>query len=112
MPKSSRNNEPAAWRLFIAHHLLARASKLKESAETDCVKDGVIFDKQKSPEEGGTKRTVYNGDVVTVVLEVRRASVRVDTDVLCDFLIAAKVPEKLVSAARLAASKPTKPAHV
>src|SRR5206468_147218 len=72
MPKSSSNTEPVAWELWCAHHVLTLANKRKEKAEQAAVKAGVIPDKERNPQPAGTKSVIYNGDVVSIALEVRQ----------------------------------------
>ena len=112
MPKSSRNNEPAAWKLFIAHHLVSRANKLKDQAEAEAIKDGVIFDKQKNPRPEGTREVVYNGDIVKVLVEVRKASERVDVSLFVDALHLAGVKNEVIDRCLGQSTRTTRPAHV
>jgi hypothetical protein len=112
MPKSDDNRESAAWDLFMAHHLVALAAKRKTVAEQAAVKAGVIIDKEKTPRPAGTREVCFSGNAVSVSLEVRNASPRVDTDKMADYLIAHKVSPALVHDAMVTATSLTKPAHV
>jgi hypothetical protein len=112
MPKSSDNREPAAWELYVAHHVLSLATKRKEQAEKAAIAAGVIIDKEKHPRPGGTREVVFNGDVVSVSLEVRQPSERVSAPLLCDYLNNKGVSRQLLDEAVAAVTTTTKPAHV
>jgi hypothetical protein len=112
MPKSSKNNESAAWKLFIAQFLASRANKAKELAEIEAVKAGVLFDKVKNPMAEGTKDFIYNGEIIRVLCEVRKAAYRIDSKKLLDYLASAGVNTALLDQAAEAAGDFSRPAHV
>jgi hypothetical protein len=112
MPKSGNNLEPYAWDLWLAHHVLSLATKRKEQAEKAAIAAGVIIDKEKHPRPGGTREVVFNGDVVSVSLEVRYPSARVDAVKMAEYLTAHGVSSTVVSDAMSHATTMTKPAHV
>jgi hypothetical protein len=112
MPKSERNDEPAAWELFVAQHVLSLANKRKDNAEKDAIAAGVIIDKEKNPKPEGTREVIYNGDVVSIALEVRTAATRVSVNVLCDYLSEKGVSQKLLMEAMAFATDKSRAAHV
>ena len=112
MPKSASNKEPAAWELWVSHHVLALANKRREQAEKEAILAGVIFDKDKNPRSGGTREVLYSGDVVSVALEVRNGSTRVNPVAFQEYLRNHGVSAKLLKEAEEAATTTTKPAHV
>jgi hypothetical protein len=112
MPKSSSNAEPLAWELWCAHHILTLANKRKEKAEQAAVKAGVIPDKERDPQPAGTKSVIYNGEVVSIGLEVRQPSTRVSTDKLLNYLADHGVHQELLERAVESATSTTRPAHV
>jgi hypothetical protein len=112
MPKSERNDEPAAWELFVAQHVLSLANKRKDNAEKDAIDAGVILDKEKNPKPEGTREVIYNGDVVSIAVEVRKAATRVSVNVLCDYLAGKGVSQKLLMEAMKVATDKSKAAHV
>jgi hypothetical protein len=112
MPKSTSNLEPIAWNLWCAHHLATLANKRKERAEADAVKAGVIIDKEKDPQPAGTRTVLYNGDLVSVALEVRQPATRVSTDKVIEYLANHGVPGGLLDDAVAHATSTTRPAHV
>jgi hypothetical protein len=112
MPKSTNNLEPLAWDLFIARHVLSLAEKQKEKAETAAVKAGVIIDKTKNPKPAGTREVVYNGDIVSIMLEVRSGAERVSTTRLVAYLEGKGVSRSLLDEAVKAATDISRAAHV
>ena len=112
MPKSENNNESAAWEFFVAQHLMSMATKRKDVAEKDAITAGVIIDKEKEPKPEGTREVIYNGDVVSVALEVRTGGTRVAANVLIDYLESKGVSKKLLAEALAAATSKSRPAHV
>ena len=54
MPKSDSNMDPIAYEFHVAAHLERIAKRRKEDAEKACVKEGVLFDTEKSPRKPGT----------------------------------------------------------
>jgi hypothetical protein len=112
MPKSDNNNEHAAWELFVAQHLLSMATKRKDTAEKDAIAAGVIIDKEKAPKPEGTREVIYNGDVVSISLEVRTGGTRVSVNVMSDYLAEKGVPQKLLMEAMAFATSKSRPAHV
>ena len=111
MPRSTSNLAPYAWDYFVACHLASRATKRKEQAEAAAVKAGVLIDKEKNPQPEGFRDIVYYDDV-GITLEVRRASPRVDTDKLIDYLKAAGVKQSILDEGLRLTTRMTKPAHV
>ena len=112
MPKSERNDESAAWELFVAQHLMSMATKRKDTAEKDAIAAGVIIDKEKDPKPEGTREVIYNGDVVSIALEVRAAGSRVAANIMMDYLASKGVSQKLLAEALAAATTKSRPAHV
>jgi hypothetical protein len=112
MPPSERNDEPIAYELWLAHHLASLANKRKQQAEASAVAAGIINDKEKEPKPAGTREVLYNGNVVSVQLEVRQPSTRVDADKLLNYLTQRGVNIKLLQEAVAQASSETRPAHV
>lgn len=112
MPKSTDNREPAAWELYIARHVLRLAEKRKEAAESAAVIAGVINDKDKAPLPSGTRRVIYSGQIVDVMVEVRNPSARVSIDYVITYLKEHGVKEELLRQAVDAATHMTKAAHV
>lgn len=112
MPRSGNNLEPLAWDLFVAKHLFSLAEKRKDSAEWAAVKAGLIIDKEKNPKPPGTREVIYNGDIVSISLEVRSGSMRVNAKIMREYLISKSVSQKLIDEAEAAASTATRPAHV
>jgi hypothetical protein len=112
MPRCTGNQAPAAWELWVSQHVLSLATKRKERAEQEAIKAGVIFDKEKEPREGGTRETVFNGECVSVMLEVRGASKRVSADKMADYLVSKGVKQALIDEARIAATSTSRAAHV
>jgi hypothetical protein len=112
MPKNTSNKAPYAWEYLISCHLASLANKRKEQAEKAAVKAGVLIDKDKNPQPPGTREVIYNDDV-SITMEVRMPSIRVDVDVMIEYLIEkAGVKETIVYDAEAAATKANKPAHV
>ena len=112
MPPSSRNDESIAYELWVAHHLTSLANKRKVAAEALAAREGIINDKERDPRPAGTKEVIYNGDVVSVQLEVRQPATRVDAEKLLDFLTTKGVNLKWLQEARQHASTEMRPAHV
>jgi hypothetical protein len=112
MPASDSNLDPVAWDLFVAQHVNALASKRKEAAEKRAAAEGVIPDKEKNPQPGGTKAVVYEGDNISVLLEVRSSSDRVNAATMFDYLLDKGVDVKLLNDALAKATTKTRPAHV
>lgn len=113
MPKSGNNREPVAWELWVAHHLTSLANKRKANAEDAAIKAGVIFDKEKNPKPPGTKEATFSGEVVTVSVEVRKPTTRVNVDKLLAFLAATKkVSRSTLDAAVEHATETNRAAHV
>lgn len=113
MPKCTANNAKEAWDYFMAKYLLARAEKRKEKAEQKAIKAGVLFDRDKNPRAPGQHGQVFNGEVIGVMLEVRNGAERVNVGDMIEHLISVgKVKESVVFAARDAATKKMKDAHV
>jgi hypothetical protein len=97
MPRSGDNREPIAC---------------KANAEDAAVKAGLILDKEANPRPSGTKEVLFNGELVSISLEVRKASTRVDVDKLIAFLASKKIPAALLTEAVDYATFETRPAHV
>jgi hypothetical protein len=112
MPTSGNNMEPVAYELWCAHHLATLANKRKAQAEAAAVREGIINDKEKDPRPAGTREVQFNGDVVSVMLEVRQPATRVDAEKLVDFLTNKGVNLKWLQEAVDFASSETRPAHV
>jgi len=112
MPRSDANQAPHAWEYWIACHLASLANKRKERAEQAAVRAGVLIDKEKDPHPAGTRDLIFNGDIVSIVLEVRKAAERVDPDEMIKQLIKLGVDEDMLLSVREAATKPSRPAHV
>jgi hypothetical protein len=112
MPRSGDNREPIAWELWLGYHLARLASKRKANAEDAAVKAGLILDKEANPRPSGTKEVLFNGELVSISLEVRKASTRVDVDKLIAFLASKKIPAALLTEAVDYATFETRPAHV
>jgi predicted lipoprotein len=112
MPASGNNREPIAYELWLAHQLATLANKRKTRAEAEAVKAGIINDKEKEPKPAGTREVLFNGDVVSVQLEVRQPTTRVDHEKLVDFLVNKGVNLKWLQEAVEHASTETRPAHV
>jgi hypothetical protein len=112
MPKSGDNREPIAWDMWLGYHLATLAKKRKANAESAAVKAGLIFDKEKNPRPTGTKEVLFNGELVSIAVEVRKSSTRVDVDKLIAFLAGKKVPPGVLAEALEQASYETRPAHI
>lgn len=112
MPKSGDNREPLAWDMWLGYHLARLADKRKSIAEEAAVKAGLIFDKKTHPRPSGTKEVLFNGDLVSIAVEVRKSSTRVDVDKLLAFLVSKKVSAKLLDEAILQATYENRPPHI
>ena len=112
MPKSDSNLEPLAWELYVAKHVLSLAEKRKDKAELEAAKAGLINDKEKNPKPAGTREIIYTGNVVSISVEVRNPSPRVNVTKVLEYLVAKKVDAKLLADAVEQATTYTKPAHV
>lgn len=111
MPRNTSNKAPYAWAYWLAWHVAAMANKRKETAEAEAVKAGVLIDKVNDPRPETTRETIYNDDV-SIMLEVRRSSPKVNIDRFVDELVKAKVPRRIIDAARQEATTYTRAAHV
>ena len=111
MPRSESNLAPYAWEYWVACHVASLANKRKENAERAAVNAGVLIDKEKNPKPPGTRDVIYHDDV-SIILEVRKPSERVDAEKMIDHLVAAGVKESVARAAKHAATTETRPAHV
>lgn len=112
MPKSDNNLEYLAWELLVAKHVLSLAEKRKDNAENAAAKAGVINDKEKNPKPAGTREIIFSGNVVSVSVEVRNPSSRINVVRVTDYLTAHGVSQKLIDEAVEQATTMTKPAHV
>lgn len=112
MPKSENNHESLAWDYWRSKHVLSLAEKAKEAAEKACVVAGILPDKDKNPLPAGTREIVYNGDIVSIAVEVRNGSTRVDAKKLCELLAAKGVKQSLIDEALAASSTMSKPPHI
>jgi hypothetical protein len=95
----------------MAGHLASYANKRKEAAEKAMVKEGLIPDKEKNPQPIG-RAQVYSDAAVSVTLEVRKPSERIDGKEVLEYLASAGVDTKLLDEAARLYTKTTKPAHV
>lgn len=112
MPSSERNEEPIAYELWLASQLSTLADKRKALAQTVAAREGVINDKEKDPKPPGTREVIYNGDVVSIALEVRQPATRVDADRMIDFLIQKGISSKLLFEAKDYATVQNRASHV
>lgn len=111
MPRNESNKAPYAWEYFVSCHLASLANKRKDQAEKAAIRAGVLIDKERNPQPPGTREVIYNDDV-SILVEVRAPSERVDVDDMMEYLIKAGVKESVVYAAREKAVKLNRPAHV
>jgi len=111
--KASDNREPCAYEYFIASHLYKIAEGRRKAAQKDAIAANVIFDTddEANRRPGGTQETVYNGDLVTVMLSVSKPRVTVDVKALAAFLVDHKVKQSLIDEAIQHASKEAKAGH-
>jgi hypothetical protein len=107
MPPSDSNTEPAAWKMWVAYHLARIADKYKDSAEWEAAQAGIIPDKEKNPQMPGNYGIIYSGDNVSISLEVRKSSERIDARKLIDILLAAGIDKDVLNNAVRAATKPS-----
>jgi hypothetical protein len=112
MPKSGDNRESFAWDMWLGYHLARLANKRKANAEDAAVKAGLIFDKKTNPRPSGTKAVLFNGELVSIAVEVRKAATHVDTDKLLAFLASKKVPAKVLAEAIEYATEESRAAHI
>ena len=110
-PKSKDNTAPIAWEYFVSYHLASLAKGRLESAKKQCIKAGILFDHEKFPREPGDNGLVYTGEQVGVMLTVKKAGERIDTDKLYEALQAAGVKTAVIDKAYAASKYSTRPAH-
>jgi hypothetical protein len=111
--RSGNNQEPLAYEYFIASHLAKLAVGRRDAAKQAAIKAGVMpdVDDPANQREPGTDEFIFNGELVTIMLNVAKPRVQVDMKALSAALIAAKVKPEVVTAAIEAASKPTRAGH-
>ena len=112
IPPAKDNRGPIAVKLWVAYHLASFATKYKESAEWEAVQAGVIPDKEKAPLPPGKHGAIYDDGVVSVGLEVRNPSTRVDAKKLVAILEEAGIPRKVLDEAMRQATNTGRGAHV
>ena len=103
MPKCESNLAPIAWEFFVAKHVLSLAEKRKENAQKAAIAAGVLFDQEKTPRPPG-REVAFNGEILSIVAEIKNPAKRVNTDKFVEFLIQAGVKHAVVDAAREAAT--------
>ena len=111
--RSGNNKEPVAYEYFIASHLAKLAEGRREAALKAAVAEGVIPDvtDPANQREPGTDEFIFNGELVTIMLNVAKPRTQVDMKALSSYLIEQKVKPAVVNAAIEAASKPTRAGH-
>ena len=87
MPRSGNNGESYAWDYFIATKIEKFGKAKKEAAQKAAIKNGVMFDHEKSPRPPGTDEAIYSGDVVSIRCAVKNAASKVDVTKLRQLLI-------------------------
>ena len=78
-PKIQRNTEKAAYEFHIAKLLSKYASKRLEEATKQAITAGVIFDHKKEPRQKVSTETLYEGDYITVFLNMKSGRTIIDT---------------------------------
>ena len=111
MPKCESNLAPIAWEFFVAKHVLSLANKRKENAEKAAIAAGVLFDNEKKPHEPG-RVVAFNGEVVSIMAEIKKPSQRVDIDVFVELLAKEGVKDTIIINARHGATKSSRAAVV
>jgi hypothetical protein len=111
MPKTDSNMDPIAYEFHVAAHLERIAKRRKENAEKACVKEGVLFDTEKSPRKPGTSEAIYTGDNVVIILSVNNPSDRLDSKQFIAELIDAGVDVMVINRAMEVSTKPTRAPH-
>lgn len=113
MPQTKKgdNTSPIAWEYFVAYFLNAQAGARLKAAKQAAIEVGIIFDHEASPREPGTNEPVFEGEHVTVWLQVKKGSKRVDAAKMATYLIAHGISEDVVDAATKYASSTSRPPH-
>lgn len=112
MPKNEDNRAPLVWEYHIAKHVLRRAERWRKEAEAALVKAGILPDAETNPQAPGKYGNIYNDGVVSIDMEVRSPSNRVDTDKLVSYLSSKGVDGKLLYDAVEQATTIGRGAHV
>lgn len=92
-PPSQNNTEGVAWDYYVAAKIEAYGKASKKAVVKLAIKQGVLFDHEKTPKEPGTDEDVYHGDVIAINLKVKEPSQTFDGKKF----YAALVSQKLVS---------------
>jgi hypothetical protein len=111
MPHSERNTENVAWELHVARHLSSLADGRKKAATKAAIQSGVIFDYENNPKPAGTTESVYNGDVVSVNVLVKKGRAILNSDSFINDLLNAGVDRALVGKLVDKHTKLSAPAH-
>lgn len=111
--RSGNNGDPIAWEYFIASHLQSLSTARRENAISSAIKADVLpdTDKKENQREPGTDEFVFQGDIVTILLNVAKPRIIYDMSRLEGYLVSNKVKLEVVQAAFKAAEKTTKAGH-
>ena len=96
MPPAKSNREHIAWEFHVASHLYRVAEGRRKVAHKAAVKAGLLFDHEKAPLAEGTTAVLFTGDNLQLGVNVKAASIRVDTTALVTDLLDAGVDEELI----------------
>lgn len=111
--KSDDNRESYAYEYFVASHLYKLAEGRRKKSQKDAISANIIpdTDEEENRRPPGTVETVYNGDLVTVMLSVSKPRTVVDVKALAAYLVDHKVRQSLIDEAIEHASKEAKAGH-
>jgi hypothetical protein len=113
MPRSTKNNEGAAWEYWIASHLYTLAKARREEAKKSAIASGVFFDDEDPAKwrQPGTNDEIFRGNVVSIGLKVSKPRYTLDKNALVASLLNDKVSKTVIGRALDSASKEGKPGH-
>lgn len=109
-PKSKDNRVATAYGFYLWYTIRYIVNKKYEEYKNRLVKEGIIWDHNKSPRGPQPETDLVTVDYVKITLEVARPYPNVLETRLLSFL-KDKIPEKLFNEAIEYASHSTKPAH-
>lgn len=108
MPKfkiEAGNRDPIAYELFVAQFLFKCAETRKDRALATAMEANLIFDHKANPSNELGTRNLYNSELVSVDVEVKKGAARIDPKAFAAALIARKVDIADVQAAQATATK-------
>ena len=102
---SPGNRDPIAYELFVAQFLEDCAKTRKERALAKAIEHNIAFDHKVHPSNDLGIYNLYNSELVSVDVEVKRGAQRIDPKAFAAALIAQKVDVSIVQSAQITATK-------